>query len=180
MKKFMCLLFLLFSFSANANIEQTIVSWASKAVMEGYLKLPPEQECLAKNIWYESRGESRLGKTLVANVVRNRTTFGKPFANTICTVVYQKSQFSWTLNKHKKHATFDAVMRKNMKKDAKSLQETIEIVLEQTVLEQKIVTKATHFTSEKSRFKCVQRLGKVGNHEFSRYLGNACVGFHSW
>lgn len=175
MRYYMCLLFLLFSFSANANIEQTIVSWASKAVVEGHLKLPPEQECLAKNIWYESRGESRLGKTLVANVVRNRTQFGKPFANTICTVVYQKSQFSWTLNKRKKHSSFESIVLKNKQKDIKNLQQTVEIVLEQTVLERKIVTKATHFTSEKPRFKCVQKLGKVGNHEFSRYLGNACV-----
>lgn len=173
MKKFMCLLFLLFSFQSHANFEQTVVSWASKMYLSGNYQMTPTQECLAKNVWYEARGESRLGKTLVANVVRNRTTFGKPFANTICTVVYQKSQFSWTLNSSKKHAKFNTIMRKNLKNDEKNVRETIEIVLLQTIFNQKVVTKATHFTSEKPKFKRVQSLGVVGNHHFFRYLGNA-------
>lgn len=172
MRKLMCLLFLLFSFQSHANFEQTVVSWASKMYLSGHFQMSPEQECLAKNIWYEARGESRLGKTLVANVVRNRTQFGKPFANTICTVVYQKSQFSWTLNKGKKRSSFDSIMKKNMKKDAKSLQETLEIVFEQTTFNHEIRTNATHFTSEKARFKRVAMLEKVGNHTFFKYLGN--------
>lgn len=173
MKKFMCLLFLLFSFSSHAlSIEQHAVRIASKLYLTGQFQMPAEQECLAKNIWYESRGESKLGKTMVANVVRNRTNYGKPFAITICSVVYQRSQFSWTLNKHKKASDFRYIMRKNMNKDAKNLQETLEIAFMQTYFDAKLVTKATHFTSEKPKFKRVESLGKVGNHHFFVYLGN--------
>lgn len=172
LSSFVCLLFLLVSFSSNASVEQTVAKWASNLYLTGHFQLSAEQECLAKNVWFESRGESKLGKTLVANVVRNRASFGKPFANTICTVVYQKSQFSWTLNKHKKATKFNQIMRKNVKKDRKSLQETLEIVFMQTTFDQKIRTKATHFTSETPRFKRVQSLGVVGNHHFFRYLGN--------
>jgi spore germination cell wall hydrolase CwlJ-like protein len=58
-------------------------------------------ECLAKNMYYEARGEGILGITLVANVTINRAMSGV-YPSSICGVVYQKSQFSWTLEKHKK------------------------------------------------------------------------------
>lgn len=172
MKKFVCLLFLLTSFSSFASWTQPVAKWASEVYLTGNFQMPPTQECLAKNVWFESRGESKLGKTLVANVVRNRTSFGRPFANTICTVVYQKSQFSWTLESSKRNAKFNQIMRKNLKKDRKNLQETLEIVFNQTYFGQKIKTNATHFTSEKPRFKRVKSLGKVGRHHFFVYLGN--------
>ena len=53
--------------------------------------------CLAKNIYHEARGESRKGKLAVAKVTLNRAAHPK-FAKTICGVVYQPKQFSWTLN----------------------------------------------------------------------------------
>lgn len=172
MKHFVCLLFLLLSFPSYASWEHTVSRIASQMYLTGKYQMSAEQECLAKNVWYESRGESRLGKTMVANVVRNRTEFGRPFATSICSVVYQPSQFSWTLNASKKRASFASIMRKNSKTDRKNLQETLEIVFMQTTFNQKVVTKATHFTSEKPRFKRVKSLGKVGNHHFSLYLGN--------
>lgn len=52
--------------------------------------------CLAKNIYFEARGESTKGKLAVAKVTINRTKSGK-FPATICAVVYQPYQFSWTL-----------------------------------------------------------------------------------
>lgn len=51
--------------------------------------------CLAQNIYYEARGESLLGKLAVAKVTLNRVDSGK-FASSICGVVYQPRQFSWT------------------------------------------------------------------------------------
>ena len=52
--------------------------------------------CLARNIYHEARGESYLGKLAVAQVTINRTKDPK-FPNTICDVVYQPGQFSWTV-----------------------------------------------------------------------------------
>lgn len=56
-----------------------------------------ETLCLARNIYYESRGESIHGQIAVANVTINRVKSNK-FPNTICKVVYQPNQFSWTKN----------------------------------------------------------------------------------
>jgi spore germination cell wall hydrolase CwlJ-like protein len=55
-------------------------------------------ECLTKNIYYEAGVESQAGKFAVANVTINRLKTGY-WGNSICKVVYAKSQFSWTLAK---------------------------------------------------------------------------------
>lgn len=61
--------------------------------------------CLAKNIYYESRGEPIDGQYAVAEVTMNRVA-SKHYPNTVCEVVYQEnfdvirkrnvSAFSWT------------------------------------------------------------------------------------
>jgi spore germination cell wall hydrolase CwlJ-like protein len=51
--------------------------------------------CLAKNVYHESRGEPFKGRLAVAVVTINRTKSGK-YPSSICGVVYQKNQFSWT------------------------------------------------------------------------------------
>ena len=59
-----------------------------------------EVECLAKNIYFEARGESLLGKKAVAQVTLNRMKDYR-WPKTICQVVYQRNQFSWTSTKYK-------------------------------------------------------------------------------
>lgn len=56
-----------------------------------------ELQCLADNIYYESKYESDRGKRGVAHVTLNRVA-SPHFSNSICGVVYEPSQFSWTLN----------------------------------------------------------------------------------
>jgi len=59
-------------------------------------------ECLARNIYYEAKGEPFEGKVAVAQVTINRMESGL-FPNDLCKVVYQKNivydkvlcQFSW-------------------------------------------------------------------------------------
>lgn len=61
-----------------------------------------ELECLARNIYFEARGESFEGKVAVAQVTLNRVS-NKSFANTVCGVISEKTvidervicQFSW-------------------------------------------------------------------------------------
>lgn len=57
-----------------------------------------DEDCLAKNIYYEAGIESEKGKYAVAQVTLNRLKSGR-WGNNICSVVYSKSQFSWTLKK---------------------------------------------------------------------------------
>lgn len=54
-----------------------------------------ELECLAKNIYHEARGEVVEGQIAVAHVTLNRVEH-KNWPNTICEVVYEPYQFSWT------------------------------------------------------------------------------------
>ena len=51
--------------------------------------------CLAKNIYHEARGQEVDGQYAVAFVTVNRVNHAN-FPNTICDVVYQPYQFSWT------------------------------------------------------------------------------------
>lgn len=51
--------------------------------------------CLAKNIYFEARGEPMAGKIAVAMITLNRVK-SKRWPNTICGVTWQPKQFSWT------------------------------------------------------------------------------------
>lgn len=54
-----------------------------------------ELKCMATNIYREARGEPTEGQIAVAKVVINRTKT-KGYPKTMCGVIYQKNQFSWT------------------------------------------------------------------------------------
>jgi spore germination cell wall hydrolase CwlJ-like protein len=54
-----------------------------------------EKRCLALNIYFEARGEPQEGQMAVAHVTLNRVQ-SRRFPNSICEVVYQPYQFSWT------------------------------------------------------------------------------------
>ena len=61
--------------------------------------------CLARNVYYEARGEPTAGQYAVAEVTMNRKAAGR-YSDTVCGVVYQKNwdplrkryvgAFSWT------------------------------------------------------------------------------------
>jgi N-acetylmuramoyl-L-alanine amidase len=53
-----------------------------------------EADCLAKAVYFESKGEPLAGQLAVAEVIINRAKSGK-FAGTLCGVVKQPSQFSF-------------------------------------------------------------------------------------
>jgi spore germination cell wall hydrolase CwlJ-like protein len=60
------------------------------------LKENSELECMAKNLYYEARNQSEEGIQKVGFTVMNRVNSGGRWPSTICGVVYQKHQFSWT------------------------------------------------------------------------------------
>ena len=72
------------SFSANANGNGN------------QFKVDKEQlYCLSQNVYFEARGEHTAGQLAVAMVTMNRV-YSKRFPNSICKVVWQRKQFSWT------------------------------------------------------------------------------------
>jgi N-acetylmuramoyl-L-alanine amidase len=52
-------------------------------------------ECLARNVYYEARGEPTAGQYAVAEVTMNRKA-SPYYPKTVCDVVYQREAFSWT------------------------------------------------------------------------------------
>ena len=62
-----------------------------------------ELGCLAMNIYHEARGETEKGKLAVAAVTMNRVE-NKYYPDTVCEVVWQTKQFSWTGLKTKYHS----------------------------------------------------------------------------
>lgn len=147
------------------------------AYIEGKLKFPPAQqaeiECYAKVIWFEANGESTTGKKVVANVVQNRKSFGKPFRDSVCGVVYQKNQFSWTLKPKLKAAKFKNVIKNKMKNEEKQVRDTIRIAIKASFFDFNL-TEATNFCDKKHNcgFKNVKHVGRVGGHDLFKYLGN--------
>ena len=74
------------------------------SIMVGILSVammaPPEvdkeqHKCLALNIYHEARSESMEGQIAVAQVTLNRVAHSE-WPSTICEVVYEPKQFSWT------------------------------------------------------------------------------------
>ena len=64
--------------------------------MQGPPQLDPKElECMALNIYHEARSEVVEGQIAVAHVTMNRVKHSY-FPNSICDVVYQNKQFSWT------------------------------------------------------------------------------------
>ena len=56
--------------------------------------LDGDMQCLAGAVYFESKGESLDGQLAVARVIINRAKSGR-FADSLCGVVYQPSQFSF-------------------------------------------------------------------------------------
>ena len=54
-----------------------------------------ELNCLAQNVYFEARGEKPVGQLAVAMVTMNRVE-SRRFPNSVCNVVWQRRQFSWT------------------------------------------------------------------------------------
>ena len=97
---------------ANAAVEPAEIIYVDRVVERViHVPMPPRPDqnpeaifadvsdedryCLAQNIYFEARGESLLGQALVGWVTLNRVQ-NSDFPEQICTVVWQKGQFSWT------------------------------------------------------------------------------------
>lgn len=77
-----------------------VIELPQKLIEEPTLEIDvDEMHCLAKNIYFEARGESTRGKVAVANVTMNRVD-SPYYPNTICGVVYQAKHSTWWLKHH--------------------------------------------------------------------------------
>jgi N-acetylmuramoyl-L-alanine amidase len=70
--------------------------WITRSVPDG-IDQASELDCLARNVYYESRGEPLVGQYAVAEVTMNRVA-SSLFPDTVCSVVNERNAFSWTHN----------------------------------------------------------------------------------
>jgi spore germination cell wall hydrolase CwlJ-like protein len=114
-----------------------------------------ETICLAKNIYHEARGESIRGKLAVAKVTLNRVASGK-FKQTICGVVYQRGQFSWTESKYK------PILDKSAWADSLHIAKLLMLNPELS----KTQAMYYHNLKVKPNWRQLERVDKIGNHVF--------------
>ena len=126
--------------------------------------------CLARNVYYEARGESLQGQKAVALVTLNRVE-NPMFPNTICKVVNErkvvkgvtKCQFSWRCQGH-------ANPKKAVRQSHESYQAAITAILDYDSLTETLVTADTLFFHAKHVRpfwrKVKQRLAQIDNHIF--------------
>ena len=82
---------------------ETVQTRASK-----FTATSPGQElgCLAMNIYHEGRGEPIQGREAIASVTMNRVRSDR-YPDTVCAVVWQRKQFSWTETSPRHHVITD-------------------------------------------------------------------------
>jgi len=90
-----------FSASINAAVLAAVVGFGAyhwnEAQAEQILGTVTEEQrhCLQQNIYWEARNQSDLGRQAVAWVTLNRVDSAR-YPDTVCDVVWQRKQFSWT------------------------------------------------------------------------------------
>lgn len=121
------------------------------------IDLDAETRCLATAVYYESKGEPLDGQLAVAQVILNRVASGR-FAKSICGVVYQRGQFSFTWDKRPDRPAESTNWR---------IAQAIAVVAA-TDNWREIVPNATHFhaTRVAPGWGGLRRVAAVGNHVF--------------
>jgi len=123
------------------------------------VELDAEMRCLAVAVYYESKGEPLEGQLAVAQVVLNRRDSTR-FPSSLCGVVYQRGQFSFT---------WDG--RSDSPANSETWQTAQAIAMIAAADDwQEIVPDATHFHATRVRpgWSKLQRVSSVGNHVFYR------------
>jgi N-acetylmuramoyl-L-alanine amidase len=126
----------------------------------------PDLFCLAKNIYWEARGEPRVGKIAVASVTLNRVA-DRRFPNNICDVVLQRSgdrggcQFRWACDGHRNVMPSGALWR-----------QALDVAREVLTSGQTDPTHGAlffHGTRERTDWRSLHDLvARIGNHVFYR------------
>jgi len=119
--------------------------------------------CLADNAWNEARGEGIKGMQAVIEVTINRK-YSRQFSGSICKVVWQSKQFSWTnhyKNKKKPYkVTWDKSYEDALYLSRKALEGSLNPLLPESVL-------WYHHVKVKPIWRLSMRSeGTIGKHRF--------------
>lgn len=133
-------------------------SLATATITKTHIRKQNDIYCLTKNIYHESRGEPVRGQLSVAQVTINRT-LAKSYPSTICEVVYQKNQFSWTRNEK-------TVSSQNMNEAYTLANQTIEQGYADKKLEKSFALYYHAISVHPVWASKMKKLEKIGNHTF--------------
>ncbi len=124
------------------------------------VELDDEMRCLATAVYFESKGEPLEGQLAVAQVILNRRDSNR-FANSLCGVVYQRGQFSFTWDGRP-----DTPSNSSMWKTVQAI-----AMIAAADDWREIVPDATHFHATRVRpgWHKLERVSSVGNHVFYRF-----------
>lgn len=168
---FMCLL-LVASLTGIFYTKDTYTQTVTEIEEDAIVADTKQIECLAKNIYYESRGEPKMGQIVVARVVMNRTEHPN-FGNTPCDVIYEHGyvkkqdrrvkvcQFSWACDSTRRRPRADDPVYQ------KALALAYDVIVNDAYAE--LVPKTVlyfHNTMVFPGWRNVVLFRKVGNHVF--------------
>lgn len=139
-----------------------------KLLLALLLLLPPltlqavdrEFDCLVRNVYQESNGEAKQGKLAVALVTLNRVEHPQ-YPKSICGVVYQKNQFSWT--KHYSKVTINSKQWQEAKDAA------ISAYMDRGILGNFAATHFHNHTVKPSWANKMTVVAKYGSHTFYKF-----------
>lgn len=115
-----------------------------------------ELECLALNVYKEAANEPFRGKVAVAKVTLNRVKSYK-FPDTLCKVVYQKGQFSWTTTRTHRVTNFQQYNE--------SYKAALLAMEDPYILGENFDATHFHNTKVNPRWK-LKKVAKIGSHIF--------------
>lgn len=126
-----------------------------------------EYRCLLRNVYHEGRGEGLVGQAYIVKVVLNRVRDTK-HPHSVCGVIYQSKQFSWThqIPKHKQKVPNKTTSEKELLRRLEALSAVV-IWLDRVGIDFTQGSKYYHApnVSPLWRYK-LKEIGVVGNHIF--------------
>lgn len=134
---------------------------------EDIIKNNNEYRCAVRNLYHEARGESLLGQAYVMKTVLNRVRDTK-HPQSVCKVIYQNKQFSWTHNlpKNKQQVPQKTTSEKELLKQLEALS-TVVIWLDKLGFDFTDNSKYYHNLNVKPIWRHKLKTTKVvGNHIF--------------
>lgn len=122
--------------------------------------------CLALNIYYEGRGESELGKKIIAQTTMNRANDDH---RNVCNVVMQPGQFTWVRSKVAGKQVKPRFVPKESDEAWSDCQIIAKKALNGSLDTPSKYRNVTHFHSARSQqswTRSMKSLGRVGGHVY--------------
>ena len=132
-------------------------------------KLRPDSKqisCLATNIYFEARSQSREGQVAVAQVTMNRAAHSN-WPLTVCDVVWQPNQFSWTHD-----GKSDRPKNLKLYNDILNIAKSVYIGIEPNIVGDSTFYHADYVNPSWAEHKSMSLTDRIGDHLFYTWTGD--------